>query len=99
MALRTIDRPGQVFTYADLEAVGDDENRYELSYGALIGGAGPNTRHQALMVGVAAFLHQRKPSGLRVLAEAELPVRADVVNRPDVMVVDEHLVGGHCPSP
>jgi Uma2 family endonuclease len=94
MALRTIDGPGQVFTYADLEAVGDDENRYELSYGTLIVTPAPNTRHQALMVSVAAFLHQRKPSGLRVLAEAELLVRADVVKRPDVLVVDEHLVGG-----
>lgn len=36
MALRTIDRSSQVFTYADLEAVPDDENRYELSYGTLV---------------------------------------------------------------
>lgn len=94
MALRTIDRPGQVFTYADLEDVADDANRYELSYGTLIVTPAPNTRHQALMVSVAAFLHQAKPSGLRVLVEAELVVRADVVKRPDVLVVDEDLVGG-----
>jgi len=94
MALRTIDRPGQVFTYADLEDVGDDANRYELSYGTLIVTPAPNTRHQAVMVSVAAFLHQRKPSGVRVLAEAELVVGADLVKRPDVQVVDEHLVGG-----
>ncbi len=94
MALRTIDRPGQVFTYADLEAVPDDENRYELSYGALIVTPAPNTRHQALMVSVAAFLHQCKPSSMRVLAEAELLLQTDLVKRPDVQVVDEHLVGG-----
>jgi Uma2 family endonuclease len=94
MALRTIDRPGQVFTYTDLEEVPDDGNRYELSYGTLIVTPAPNTRHQAIMVSVAAFLHQHKPSGLRVLAEAELVVGADLVKRPDVQVVDEHLVGG-----
>jgi len=94
MALRTIDRSGQVFTYADLEAVPDDENRYELSYGTLIVTPAPNTRHQAIMVTVASFLHQRKPPSVRVLAEAELLLQPDLVKRPDVQVVDENLVGG-----
>lgn len=94
MAPRTIERPGQVFTYADLEDAPDDGNRYELSHGTLLVTPAPNTRHQALMVSVAAFLHQRTPSGVRVLAEAELVVGADLVKRPDVLVVDEHLVGG-----
>lgn len=31
---------------------------------------------------------------MRVLAEAELLVRADIVKRPDVLIVDEHLLGG-----
>lgn len=53
MALRTIDRSGQVFTYADLEDVPSDENRYELSYGTLVVTPAPNTRHQAVMVTVA----------------------------------------------
>jgi len=94
MALRTIDRSGQVFTHADLEAAPDDGNRYELSDGALIVTPAPNTRHQAIMVNVAAFLHQRKPPSQRVLAEAELLIRPDLVKRPDVLVVDEDLVGG-----
>ena len=94
MALRTTDRSGQVFTYADLEAVPDDENRYELSYGSLIVTPAPNTRHQAVMVTVAAFLHQRKPPSVRVLAEAELLLGPDLVKRPDLQVVDENLVGG-----
>ncbi len=94
MALRTIDRSGQVFTYADLEAVLDDENRYELSYGTLIVTPAPNTRRQAIMVTVASFLHQRKPPSVRVLAEAELLLQPDLVKRPDVQVVDENLVGG-----
>lgn len=94
MALRTIDRSGQVFTYADLDAVPDDENRYELSFGTLIVTPAPNTRHQAIMVNVASFLHLRKPPSVRVLAEAELLLGADLVKRPDVQVVDENLVGG-----
>ena len=46
------------------------------------------------MVTVASFLHQRKPPSVRVLAEAELLIRPDLVKRPDVQVVDENLVGG-----
>ena len=94
MALRTIDRSGQVFTYADLDTVPEDENRYELSYGTLIVTPAPNTRHQAVMVTVSSFLHQRKPPSVRVLAEAELLLQPDLVKRPDVQVVDENLVGG-----
>lgn len=94
MARRTIDRSGQVFTYADLEAVPDDENRYEISYGTLIVTPAPNTRHQAVMVTVTSFLHQRKPRSVRVLAEAELLLQPDLVKRPDVQVMDENLVGG-----
>ncbi len=94
MALRTIDRSSRVFTYADLEAIPDDENRYELSYGSLVVTPAPNTRHQAITANVVAFLHQRMPPSLRVLAEAELRLSQDLVKRPDVQVVDENLVGG-----
>lgn len=94
MALRTIDRSSQVFTYSDLESVPDDENRYELSYGALVVTPAPDTRHQAIMANVVAFLHQRKLPSVRVLAEAELLISQDLVKRPDVLVVDENLVGG-----
>ncbi|MGI8983972.1 MAG: Uma2 family endonuclease, partial [Acidimicrobiales bacterium] len=67
---------------------------YELSYGTLIVTPAPNTRHQAVMVAIAAFLHQRRLPSLRVLAEAELLIRPDLVKRPDVQVVEENLVGG-----
>jgi len=77
-----------------VEAVPDDGSRYELSYGTLIVTPAPNTRHQAVMVSVAAFLHRRKPPSLRVLAEAELLLQPALVKRPDVQVVDENLVGG-----
>ncbi len=94
MALKTIERSGDAYTIADVEAVPDDGSRYELSYGTLIVTPAPNTRHQAVMVSVAAFLHQRKPASLRVLAEAELLLQPELLKRPDVQVVDENLVGG-----
>ncbi len=94
MAMRTLDRAGRVFTYADLEAVLDDENRYELSYGALIVTPAPNTRRKALVVAMAALLHQHRLPSTRVLAEAELLLQPHLVKRPDVQVVDEKLVGG-----
>lgn len=94
MALRTVDRSGDSFTYADIESAPDDGCRYELSYGTLIVTPAPNTRHQSVMVEIAAFLHQRRPPSLRVLAEAELLLQPTLVKRPDIQVVDEDLVGG-----
>jgi len=94
MALRTVERSSRIFTYSDLEALPDDENRYELSYGALIVTPAPNTRHQAVTANVVAFLHQRMPPSMRVLAETELLISPDLVKRPDVQVVDKSLVGG-----
>lgn len=86
--------PGRLFTYEDLEDVPDDGNHYELSYGTLVVTPAANTRHQAVMVTVAAFLHRHKPPSMRVLVEAELRIRPDLLKRPDVQVVDESLVGG-----
>lgn len=94
MAINTLDRSGRVFTYADLQAVLDEENRYELSYGTLIVTPAPNTRHQAIMVSVAALLHEHRLPSMRVLAEAELLLQPHLVKRPDLQVVDENLVGG-----
>lgn len=94
MGTTTFSRVGRLFTYADLEQMQGDENRYELSFGALIVTPAPNTRHQALMVSVATFLQSRKLPSQRVLVEAELLIQSDVVKRPDVQVVHENLVGG-----
>jgi len=76
-----------------LETITDDDNGYELSYGSLVVTPSPNTRHQAIMANVVAYLHQRMPPSVRVLAEAELLINPDLVKRPDVQVVDENLVG------
>ncbi|HUP70527.1 MAG TPA: Uma2 family endonuclease [Acidimicrobiales bacterium] len=94
MTLTTSGRIGSPFTTRDLEGFPDDGNRYELSYGSLIVTPSPNTRHQALAAAVTAFLHARTPPSQRVLVEAELSVRDDVVKRPDVQVVNKNLVGG-----
>ncbi|MGI9120303.1 MAG: Uma2 family endonuclease [Acidimicrobiales bacterium] len=40
------------------------------------------------------FLHHHRPASLRVLADAELLIRPDLVKRPDIQVVDEREVGG-----
>lgn len=81
-------------TVADLDDIADDGRFYELSYGSLIVTPAPNTRHQVVLVAVASFLHQRAPAFLRVLAEADLMLRDDLVKRPDIMVVRVEQVGG-----
>ncbi len=95
MAVAAVDRKARTFTYADLESLPeDDDNWYELSFGTLVVTPAPNTRHQAVASAVVVFLGSRKLSSLRVLHEAELLIRPDVLKRPDVQVVDESLVGG-----
>ena len=95
MAQATVSREARAFTYEDLERLPeDDDNWYELSYGALVVTPAPNTRHQAVATAVGAFLVSRKRPSQRVLAEAELLIRSDVLKRPDVQVVDVDLVGG-----
>src|SRR5437867_3923763 len=94
MAVRAIGTPSQPYTVADLEDTPDDGRWYELSYGVLIVTPAPNLRHQTVMPKVAAVLLSQVPPGKRVLGEAELQIRADVVKRPDVMVVDESRASG-----
>lgn len=92
--MRTVDRPGRAFVYHDLDDLPNDGHRYELSDGSLLVTPAPNTRHQAILMNVAAFLHAHAPASRRVLPEAELFIRPDLVKRPDVMVVAADLVGG-----
>jgi Uma2 family endonuclease len=95
MAQATVSREARTFTYADLESLPEeDENWYELSFGTLVVTPAPNTRHQAVASALVVFLGPRKPLSQRVLFEAELLIRPDVLKRPDVQVVDENLVGG-----
>lgn len=54
-----------------MEALPDDGNRYELSYGSLVVTPAPDTRHEAIMAIGVAFVHQRMPPSARVLARAE----------------------------
>ncbi len=85
MAQATISREARTFTYADLERLPeDDDNWYELSYGAPVVTPAPNTRHQAVASALVVFLGSRKPLSQRVLFEAGLLIRPDVVKRPDI---------------
>lgn len=94
MALSTFRRKGQLFTYADLEDLPPDGDRYELSFGSLIVTPAPSTRHQDRVATVVWFLKERKLPSQRVLVEAELLLQPDLLKRPDAQVVNEDLVGG-----
>jgi len=82
------------FTVADLESMPDDGRRYELSNGALVVTPGPNLRHQSVVMNLALLLAAHVPPTRRVLAEAELYLRDDMVKRPDLMVVDADALDG-----
>lgn len=82
------------FTVADLEGMPDDGRFYELSNGALVVTPGPNLRHQSVVMNLALILANRLPPEQRVLAEADLYIRDDMVKRPDLMVVDADATHG-----
>lgn len=82
------------FTVADLEAIPDDGRFYELSNGALVVTPGPNLRHQSVVGNLHTLLAARLPPPQRVLAEADLYLRDDMVKRPDLMVVDVDAIHG-----
>lgn len=94
MAIEAARIGSEPFTVADLEAIPDDGCFYELSNGALVVTPGPNLRHQAVVANLLTFLAARLPPAQRVLAEADLYLRDDMVKRPDLMVVDVDAIHG-----
>ena len=82
------------FTVADLEGMPDDGRFYELSNGALVVTPGPDLRHQSVVSNLHVLLANELPPTRRVLAEAELYLRDDMVKRPDLMVVDADAIHG-----
>lgn len=75
-------------TYADLQALPDDHNRYELIDGELLVSPAPNTAHQRAVVRLILLLAAACPAGHEVLT-APFDWLVDDVNvfEPDVLVV------------
>jgi Uma2 family endonuclease len=81
---------GRPFTVADLEAMPDDGNRYELIDGMLFVSPAPLFRHQKMVLQLAIRLDAACPEGLHVLP-APLSFRpSDSTElQPDVLVARE----------
>lgn len=78
---------GRPFTVADLEAMPDDGNRYELIDGALIVSPAPSWEHQTMSFAIAKRLDAACPAELRtVLAPFAVRTAHDSELQPDVLV-------------
>src|SRR5882672_6282533 len=78
---------GRPFTVADLEAMPDDGNRYELIDGMLIVSPAPRWQHQLVLGELAFLLHGLCPRPLRLII-APFDVQVDEVTslEPDILV-------------
>jgi Uma2 family endonuclease len=85
---------GRAFTRADLDAMPDDGNRYELIDGALIVTPAPSWQHQAAVVDLTVRLNSLCPPELRVfVAPLDVAYADDTVMQPDVLVVRRSDLG------
>ena len=74
-------------TYADLEALPDDHNRYELIDGELLVSASPSTAHQDAVLNLILLLHAACPRQHRVyVAPFDWYVDERNVYQPDLLV-------------
>jgi Uma2 family endonuclease len=77
---------GRPFTVADLEAMPDDGNRYELIDGMLIVSPAPSWEHQTMAFAAGRLLHAVCPRDLRVLlAPFAVQTAFDSEVQPDVL--------------
>jgi Uma2 family endonuclease len=91
---------GRPFTVADLEAMPDDGNRYELIDGTLIVRPAPVPRHQKIVMKLGVGLDLACPDDLHVFP-APFSVREthSTEVQPDVLVArDEDLTDKHLPA-
>jgi Uma2 family endonuclease len=78
---------GRDFTPADLAAMPDDGNRYELIDGALIVTPSPRLPHQSVVGELYVVLRAGCPDDLRVyLAPLDVTLSSDTVTQPDLLV-------------
>ncbi|MBB3040900.1 Uma2 family endonuclease [Nocardioides soli] len=85
---------GRQFTAADLAAMPDDGNRYELVDGALIVTPSPVTRHQIVVANLHWVLRVAGPSDLRVLfAPYDVKLSDITVLQPDLLVAPRTAFG------
>ena len=82
--------PAAAKTRADLDAMPDDGNRYELIAGEIVMSPAPRTRHQIAVTRLAVLLSAHCPGELEVIAapfDVELEPGRTVVE-PDIVVID-----------
>jgi Uma2 family endonuclease len=78
---------GRAFTRADVAAMPDDGNRYEIIDGALIVTPSPSMHHQAAVVTMVARLAPLCPAHFRLLvAPFDVELAPNTVVQPDVLI-------------
>ncbi|MCK0111339.1 Uma2 family endonuclease [Ornithinimicrobium sp. F0845] len=86
---------GRVFTAADLEAMPDDGNRYEIIDGALIVTPSPAVPHQRVVGNMYLALRSAVPDDLEVmLAPLDVTVSDLTVLQPDLLVATREALSG-----
>jgi Uma2 family endonuclease len=78
---------GGSFTLADLEAMPDNRQRYELIDGALVVSAAPAPLHQRAAHRLCGLLNAAAPPGLEAVATIDVQCGPDTALEPDVVVV------------
>lgn len=85
---------GHPFTRADLDAMPDDGNRYELVDGSLVVTPAPSWRHQTAVTAVWLQLYTACPAEFAVfVAPLDVVYADDTVLQPDVLVVRRSDLG------
>ena len=88
-------------TYADLQALPDDRNRYELIDGELLVSAAPNTAHQRAVAALYRLLFSTAPAGFEVFfVPYDWYVDDRNVYEPDLLVAaSDDLTDRYLPHP
>ena len=87
MALMELTLPtGRPFTYADLEAMPNDSNRYEIIDGTLVVTPSPVTVHERAVVRLVMLLGPICPGGIEIFASLDVKLDDATVFEPDVFI-------------